>query len=180
MMHQFLSTESCYHKAKQKDIWHESCLLFLVDKAARSPIRYDQKEKFIFGSVLAQESFISENGEASQASHGFNLQHLSLTCFLSRDTHLESMEPRVRLGIMWFKTFARKTCKQPKHIQALLFIFVHQRVPEDNFSLLFFSLLPPSAKCDEEDVMVLHRFNHLTASPVCSCSVRVKKHIQSY
>lgn len=34
---------------------------------------------------------------------------ICLTCFWSRETHLESMDPRVMLGIMWFRTFARNT-----------------------------------------------------------------------
>lgn len=34
---------------------------------------------------------------------------ICLTCFWSRETHLDSMDPRVRLGIMWFRTFARNT-----------------------------------------------------------------------
>lgn len=29
---------------------------------------------------------------------------------MSRETHLDSMDPRVRLGSMWFNTFATNTC----------------------------------------------------------------------
>ena len=35
----------------------------------------------------------------------------TLTCFWSRETHFESMEPRDRLGSMWFRTLARNTLK---------------------------------------------------------------------
>lgn len=68
-------------------------------------------------------------------------QHLSPTCFLSRETHLDSMEPRVMLGSMWFRTFARKTCKQrkTKHAGALHCLFSHINTSLKNFlSLSFF------------------------------------------
>lgn len=45
-------------------------------------------------------------------THTYKYVQLAPTCVLSRETHLDSMEPRVRLGIMWFRSFATKTCKQ--------------------------------------------------------------------
>lgn len=86
-----------------------------------------------------------------QLHHPNTHQHVSLTCFLSREIHLESMEPRVRLGTMWLRTFARKTCKQRKNKtpRVCQFIFTHQHLPNECFylSLLFFS---PSDLCYKE------------------------------
>lgn len=51
------------------------------------------------------------------------------------------MEPRVMLGSMWFRTFARKTCKQrkTKHAGALHCLFSHINTSLKNFlSLSFF------------------------------------------
>lgn len=164
MMHQFLGTESCYNKAKQKTFGVNHVCFFSEAKQPDHILDVTRRKVHSLICVSPGKFHHWKSKGLSSITRFFNLQHLSLTCFLSRDTHLESMEPRVRLGIMWFKTFARKTCKQPKHIQALLFIFARQRVPEEYFSLLFFLLsfhhLPSVTETEEG----LHRSNHLTAS----------------
>lgn len=38
------------------------------------------------------------------------------TWFGSRETDLGSMEPIARLGAIWFRTLAMKTCRQPEGI----------------------------------------------------------------
>lgn len=109
--------------------------------------------------------FVSLNESCSALTLLHVQQHSSLTVFLSRESHLGSMVPRVRLGSMWFRTFTRKTCKQWKTHPRIAVYFHTSTCPWR----IFFShsvIFTPATLCYKE-----------TQSAVCLGRCEIQKHI---
>lgn len=77
----------------------------------------------------------------SSSGQTLSQHHLPLTCFLSRETHLDSIAPRLKLGSIWFRTFARKTCKQWKTHPSITAYFQTSKRSLKDISI-YFSIYP--------------------------------------